>query len=74
MLNLINTSNWLSLSCGNKKYYSPNTELIAQLAKNPQAQFWQTIYTEFACVIVDNVLDEVQLVRDHFGCKPFFII
>ncbi len=72
VLNLINVSKWLSLTQGNHTYYSPNPELISSLQQNPQPEFWKTRYTEFACVIVDNLSGAIQLVRDHFGCEPFF--
>ncbi|HCY38656.1 MAG TPA: hypothetical protein DHV02_02215 [Neisseriales bacterium] len=72
MLHLVNVSNWQSFSIGEKTYYSPNTELIAKLKQNPEFEFWKTTYTEFACIVVDNTSGIILLVRDHFGCEPFF--
>lgn len=72
MRHLVNVSNWQSFRIGEKTYYSPNIELIAQLRENPQTEFWLTTYTEFSCVIIDNISETIQLVRDHFGCEPFF--
>ena len=72
MRNLVNASNWLAFNANDKTYYSPNAEVIEQVKKNPNDQFWLSLYTEFACVIVDNLSGEIQLIRDHFGCEPLF--
>lgn len=72
MLKLINASNWQVLSLGNKTYYSPNADLLADLVHQLWDEFWKTRYSEFACVIVNNSNHTVQLVRDHFGCESFF--
>lgn len=72
MRHLVNVSNWQSFRIGEKTYYSPDIELIAQLRENPQTEFWLTTYTEFSCVIIDNISETIQLVRDHFGCESFF--
>ncbi|RTL11648.1 MAG: asparagine synthetase B family protein [Neisseriaceae bacterium] len=72
MRELVNVSHWQSFSVGGKTYYLSNDELVIQLKQNLQAEFWQNTYVEFACVIVDNVTGVIRLVRDHFGCEPFF--
>ncbi|MBX9866672.1 MAG: hypothetical protein K2Y14_07125 [Burkholderiales bacterium] len=72
MLKLINASNWQVLSLGDITYYSPNADLLAGLVHQQNEEFWKTHYSEFACVIVNKSNHTLQLVRDHFGCEPFF--
>ena len=75
MLNLINASQWQAVTRGAKTYYSPNGDLLrwlADAADELHAEFWQRRYTEFACLVVDKSSQSLDLVRDHFGCEPFF--
>lgn len=72
MLNIVNVSNWLSVSFGDQTYYSPNADLISLLESCHKTEFWHTTYIEFACVVINNVSGDIKLVRDHFGCEPFF--
>ncbi len=68
----INASSWPSITIGLRQFFSPDAKLLAKIAQQPDAEFWYTTYTEFACVIIDNNDATINVVRDHFGLEPLF--
>ncbi len=68
----INASKWPSLTIKDYQIFSPNPHILEQLRLNPQQEFWHTMYTEFACIIINNLTQTVCCIRDHFGLEPFF--
>lgn len=72
MTNCHNPSKWFSFSLGLREFYSPNLAILELIKKNPDTEFWQYTYTEFAVIIIDKQNHNVICIRDHFGLEPFF--
>ncbi len=71
-MQIINASNWLKWEIGEIEYYSPNSDLIQLIQKNPEFEFWHSYYANFACLIIDKNTNRIRAIRDHFGLEPFY--
>lgn len=71
-MQVVNVSNWSSVTIGERIFYSPNNNILALVAANPDLEFWHNTYSAFACLIVNQKRNTIQAIRDHFGLETFF--
>lgn len=67
-----NASSWPSISLGDRICFSPNASILTTIPEHPTQAFWSQTDNEFACVIVNQQQQTIELVRDHFGLEPLF--